>query len=197
VLSIWHHHICSYHRRNSQHESARALALHHSTNLCLLCCSTPHVQPIQSSFIPHSTCSTAHKLCAATQNTRKSLHDKNQADSMTYQIGLPACTITISFMHSTASATAMQVSISSYKPDLYLSWEPDWTRIGPPWPLPGQFYLPLLQPTQNLPKYLSYYHSGRTSPRCPKKFTHVARPTTPTMAAKNLLCPPSLALTIV
>jgi len=85
---------------------------------------------------------------------------------------------------------ASPTDLGRKKPDLHLLWEPDWTRIGSPWPLPSHCCLPLIQLTQYLPMSSSYYHYGRTFPRCSKKFACVVQPTTPTMAAKNLLCPP-------
>jgi len=69
-------------------------------------------------------------------------------------------------------------------------WEPDWTRISPPWPLPAHVCTSLLLLTQNPPTSSSYYNFCRRFPTCLNQLACVVQPTTPTMAAKNLLRPP-------
>jgi len=65
----WHHHLCQYcqHQQDSQHASARAPALHHYPDPCCHT-TTSHNHQIKSSFVLHSTQTTAHKMCTISQH---------------------------------------------------------------------------------------------------------------------------------
>jgi len=70
------------------------------------------------------------------------------------------------------------------------AWEPDWTRIGPPWPLSDKpICLTKLLPTQTILASSSYKNYCWTFPWQSYQLVCVVRPTTPTTADKNLLCP--------
>ncbi len=89
--------------------------------------------------------------------------------------------------------TAIQSSTLIYWTIPYTdqAWEPDWTRIGPPWPPPikplRSTQLPL--PTQTPPPPSSYTNCWTFSQQS-YQLACVVWPTTPTTADKNLLCPP-------
>jgi len=70
------------------------------------------------------------------------------------------------------------------------AWEPDWTRIGPPWPLSDKpICLTKLLPTQTILASSFYKNYCWTFPWQSYQLVCVVRPTTPTTADKNLLCP--------
>jgi len=192
----WHHHLCQYcqHQQDSQHASARAPALHHYPDPCCHT-TTSHNHQIKSSFVLHSTQTTAHKMCTISQHLLwQLLTDKvNMTAQLTYQLlGLFGTTMT-----PPDAYTTKRPHTPHYKPDLQLLWEPDWTRTGPSWPLPVHVCISQFLPIQNPSMSSSYYNFSRRFLQYSNQLACVVRPTTtPTTAAKTS-APTLTGLTIV